>query len=426
MPSSELLAATANIFEAVRRDAAPAAISATADATRAEFIWATHVLSRLTSNRRQPGFTRRYLRAMSNLSKGRELRRAPDETSRVFEDLLAALRAPRSRAAATRLAKAVACLIDDADARACISITDSLAHAALPLCRSAWPVAYGNVLWRAARARRKAGDLVSANRHYASVLAIGRRQNEHALIARGAMGLAILARELGNTERVIHLFEEAHEHAQQSKSRELQILGHQGMQIAAGVVGDHAGELRHVWLAYSLSIGDPVHEYEALNNVAWYACRAGIANEALPALQNVLRNVPLKPQLRFHYLGTTAIAAAQCGRKDVLDVVRGELDPFKESVVHPHEHGLALASLCESYEWLGNRQLAREYRGAVRLLAKRFGFNELLQRLQSPKIGVAVAAAADSESFAEIEEIRRVLRTIAAGVLTMQGESATV
>ncbi len=231
------------------------------------------------------------------------------------------------------------------------------------------------------------------------------------------MGLGILARELGNTERVIRLFEEALEHAQLSKSRELQILAHQGMQIAADVVGDHAGELRHVWLAYSLSIGDPVHEYEALHNVAWYACEAGIANEALPALQRVLAQVPLKPLLKFHYLGTTATAAAKCARREVVNEVRAELDRFKNSAAHPHEYGLALISLGEAFGWLGDNSLARQYRESVRRLAKRFGLHELTQRLQSPRVRASVAYPIDDETAAEIEEVRRVLRTIASGVL---------
>lgn len=417
MASSKRQLLWPSIFEAVRRDAVLTAESETTVAMRPEFVWAAQILTRVSCEQRIAGFSQRYLAAVSTMSVVQGGSEPPDETRREFENLLSALRGPRSRAAATELARATAHLIDSAEASGCTSICDSLAAAALPLCQNAHPPAYGEVLWRAARARRKIGDLDTADRHYAVVLAIGRRHKNHTLIARGAIGLGILARELGNIERVIRLFEEAHEHAQLSKSRELQILAHQGMQISAGVVGDHAGELRHVWLAYSLSIGDPVHEYEALHNVAWYACAAGIANEALPALQWVLAQAPLKPLLKFHYLGTTATAAAQCDRRDVVNEIRAELDRFKNSAVHPHEYGLALISLGEAFDWLGEKSLARQYRESVRSLARRFGLHELMQRLQSPMVRASVGYPIDDEVTAEIEEVRRVLRTIASGVL---------
>ncbi|MGQ0641284.1 MAG: hypothetical protein ACT4P6_11035, partial [Gemmatimonadaceae bacterium] len=307
---------------------------------------------------------------------------------------------------------------DDAEAAGNVRLASVLAASALRLCTKGSTRTRASLLAKVARGYRATGDLNKAARVYARVRSIGRRARDFDAMGRGTLGLAVVERERGNFHKANRQFELVLRHAEKSKSRELQVFAHQGMQVVAEHLGDVGLMTRHAWMAYTLSVGSVDRELETLHNVAWAAGVAGLVDEVLAVLTAVLERAPLTPRLRFYYLRSTAKVAATQGKREIVDRVSSDVEALGHKTPYVFEYALALMDLGKAYSVLGDRESAQRPRRLGLALARRYGFTGALHRTTDVSMPSLTRSNSEREMEVDVEEIRRVLRTIAAGVLS--------
>lgn len=418
MPSAKRPRLSRGIFEALRRDGSLTGAREFRGAVRPEWVWAAQLLKRLDRERAKSGspFTKRFASAIAGM-RAAAGRTSADGTSASFDALVSSVGSRESRAVATRIAEAAAVLTDEAEAAGSVELASILAESALRMCERASTSAQSKLLTKVARGYRAAGSLDKAELLYARVRTLGRRARNYDALTRGTLGIAVVARERGNYDEAIRHFEHALHYAMKSKSRELQIMAHQGMHVVGEHTGDLALHLKHAWLAYTLSIGNAERELETLHNIAWAACVAGLVTETLAVQRAVLARSDLSPRMRFHYLGAAAMSAAQCGRREVVESVWAQLEQLGAQTPYVYEYAISLVDVADAYRELGEPSIARSLRDQATALARRFGLTGVLHCGSYLRAGLHKTPGVDLQFGVDLDEIRRTFATIAAGVL---------
>lgn len=170
----------------------------------------------------------------------------------------------------------------------------------------------GRVIAHRARIMRQGGDPDLSAEQYRNVERIARATRSHDLFARAWIGLGVLAMHRGNVPECADWFERAAKAADKAGDLDLSRNAHHGSLIAAAKREAFDDALRHGWLAFRYSVGDPQLEAEALSNLGAVMLQARVYRPALAAFEAAIRRNP-PARLVIPALGGAILTAARVG-----------------------------------------------------------------------------------------------------------------
>ena len=232
-----------------------------------------------------------------------------------------------------------------------------------------------------ARVLRQLNQPEAALDRYNAVIELGESTTRPALVARGIVGLGLLARFRGNLSEARQYFNRTLriEEAASDTRR----VAHQGLMICAGSAGDLPTAARHAWAAYVESAG--ADRSAALIDLSVVLLRSGNERAALSGFAAAVRE-PLLPRYELPALGGLALAAARSAGESLAEsLVRGadrRLDALLRSSTLTYLQTTALADVADSFAEIGDDATAASRRQKARDLAARHGYHELLFRLE--------------------------------------------
>jgi tetratricopeptide (TPR) repeat protein len=233
-----------------------------------------------------------------------------------------------------------------------------------------------------ARVLRQLGEPGLAKERYDAVIELGEAYTRPGLIARGIVGLGLLAQARGNLPDARQYFNRALRI--QEAASDTRRVAHQGLMICAGSAGDLSTAARHAWAAYVDA--DGASRAETLIDLSEMLLRAGSERAALSGFASAVRASVL-PRFEIPALGGLAIAAARGATGELAtSLVRGadrRLDAITRSGSLPYLQACALAEVADAFSELGDIEAAGARRQRARELAVRHGFHEVLFRLES-------------------------------------------
>lgn len=233
-----------------------------------------------------------------------------------------------------------------------------------------------------ARVLRQLNEPAAALDKYNSVIELGESTNRPALVARGIVGLGLLARFRGNLPEARRYFNRALriEEAAMDTRR----VAHQGLMICAGSAGDLPTAARHAWATYVESEG--ADRSAALIDLSVVLLRSGNERAALSGFAAAVRE-PLLPRYELPALGGLALAAARAASECLAEsLIRGadrRLEALSCRSTLTYLRANALADVADSFTEIGDEATAASRREQARALAARHGYHELLFRLDS-------------------------------------------
>jgi len=233
-----------------------------------------------------------------------------------------------------------------------------------------------------ARVLRQLDEPEAALDKYNSVIDLGESTTRPSLMARGIVGLGLLARWRGNLPEARQYFNRALriEEAASDTRR----VAHQGLMICAGSAGDLPTAARHAWAAYVESAG--ADRSVALIDLSVVLLRSGNERAALSGFAAAVRE-PLLPRNELPALGGLALAAARAASESLAEsLVRGadrRLDVLSRTSTLTYLQASALADVADGFSEIGDDLTAASRRQKARDLAARHRYHELLFRLET-------------------------------------------
>lgn len=170
----------------------------------------------------------------------------------------------------------------------------------------------GRVIAHRARIARQAGEFELSAEQYRNVERMARAIRSDELHARAWIGFAVLAMVRGNLPESADWFERAVKAADKSGLVELSRNAHHGCFITAAKREAFDDALRHGWLAFRYSVGDPQLEAEALSNLGGVMMQLRANRPALAAFDAALRRNP-PARIAIPALGGAMLASARLG-----------------------------------------------------------------------------------------------------------------
>ena len=234
----------------------------------------------------------------------------------------------------------------------------------------------GRVIAHRARITRQGGEMDLAAEQYRNVERIARVTRSEELYARAWIGFAVLAVQRGNLPDAATWFTRAAQAADNAQDRDLSRNAHHGCLITAGKREAFDVALRHGWLAFRYSVGDPLLESEALSNLGAVMLQARAYRPARAAFEAALRRNP-PARLAIPALGGAILTAAQLG--DAAHVRRRyeALTSYASASDHTYEVTDALIDAATALFLIGDAAESERVQLRAVELARQGRFHEL-------------------------------------------------
>ena len=243
------------------------------------------------------------------------------------------------------------------------------------------PLDRGGVFLQLGRISRTLGELDRAVDLLRAAGDLGRTQGVPELVAREALGEAVVARTRGNYPAARRLFQTALDGALTLGLADVQGMCHQGLMIVAGEAGDFDAALLHGWQALSAARELGAREAETLGNLAQLCAKAGYDVAALGGYSAALARTDA-PRVRLPVLAGIATSAARLGdAKRVADVERAISS--EASDVFPFETSGAWLALAQARKTLGDAAASDAAASKAAAIAHANGYHEIAHRVQS-------------------------------------------
>ena len=343
-----------------------------------------------------------FLKGIASLPGARRLLRTEDDY-RLVHSAYRALRAPDLErfASATR---ELAARMEDAGALA-LADTTLQALTLLRIDEQTLPVEeQGRIISHRARLARQAGDVELAAEQYHNLEHLARVARSEELFARAWIGYAVLALLRGNLPESGKWFRKAARSADASQLRDLSRTAHHGCLIAAAKREDFDEALKHGWLAFQYSAGDPKLEAEALSNLGAVLRDARAYRPALAAFEAALRRHPPE-RLAIPALGGAILTAARLGDAARTRSGFAQLLRAADGSDHRYEIADALVDAAAALWLIGDRTAAEDVRVRALEMASAGKFHELEFRAERLVEEVASAELSPVELSNETREM---------------------
>src|SRR2546423_12034224 len=231
------------------------------------------------------------------------------ERERLLSGLLAqhgVVTFPASQISTTAVVSAVMSMASDMEDQALFRMAHSVLSTLLIILPESEHLLRGRVIAQQGRLARHLGDLGAASRYYEEVDRLGAEQSLAELKGRAWVGLGILAQFRGDFPEARRRFSSVLE--LDGVAVDSVAVAHQQLMVAAATAKDYDTAASHAWQAFK-GASTPVHETEALLNLAQLLLVAGHARAALRGFAAALARNPIY-RLALPSLGGAACAAA--------------------------------------------------------------------------------------------------------------------
>ena len=273
------------------------------------------------------------------------------------------------------LAKSVA----DAGAfRLAASLLDSLLRADSSLNA----VQRGRILAQRARVAWLAGEIEEARARYAFVESLGRRARSPELKVRAWNGFAALAQMRGNFPDVRRYAARAARLADRHDMPGLSRTAHYGLLVSAAADRRFDDALVEGWKVYHLSIGDPIDEAGALQNVGQVLFDAGHPAVAEIAFTAVCARA-LPARILLPALGGLALATAAARHEATMEWAVREVRAMRRTAAPRYAVTSAILDCARALDTTGRDAESRDCATESLALAKRYGFHEIEIRAEA-------------------------------------------
>jgi tetratricopeptide (TPR) repeat protein len=238
----------------------------------------------------------------------------------------------------------------------------------------------GNVLAQQGRASRQLGAMDLARGLYEDAVQIGYEFDALELVAKGLLGLGVLATTLGNHPAAVQHFERALLNAERVSEPELIRAAHQGLLNSCVAAENLDAALVHGWNALRLSVAPEVRA-EALINMAEICGLAGEHDAAMRAYF-VANQWTARPHLRLHALSGELRSAVALGRKS--DAVRlvERIELLTPDVTDAFSLAMIGVEVSESLARMGDRAGAVARLNSAMNIAVEHRFNKIIFRAE--------------------------------------------
>ena len=237
----------------------------------------------------------------------------------------------------------------------------------------------GLVLLQLGRIARTLGDLDGALDLLHAAGDLGRADGVPELLAREAVGEAVVARTRGNYPAARVLFERALEAGSAIGLADVVGLSHHGLMIVTSEAGEFDAALRHGWRALSAARSQQAREAEMMANLAELCVRAGYDTAALGGFAAALARTSA-PRIRLPALAGIAEVAARLGVVSRVETAANAIEA-EASQVFPYETARAWLSLARARRILGDSRAADAAAERATVIARAHGFFEVTHRI---------------------------------------------
>jgi tetratricopeptide (TPR) repeat protein len=237
----------------------------------------------------------------------------------------------------------------------------------------------GLVLLQLGRIARTLGNLDGALDLLRAAGDLGRADGVPELLAREAVGEAVVARTRGNYPAARVLFERALEAGSAIGLADVVGLSHHGLMIVTSEAGEFDAALRHGWRALSAARSQQAREAEMMANLAELCVRAGYDTAALGGFAAALARTSA-PRIRLPALAGIAEAAARLGVASRVETAARAIEA-EASQVFPYETARAWLSLARARRILGDSRAADAAAERATVIARAHGFFEVTHRI---------------------------------------------
>ena len=240
------------------------------------------------------------------------------------------------------------------------------------------PKSHGNLLAQLGRAARQVDATDIAKDMYEMAIVIGYECEARDTVARGLLGLGVLALTRGNYPSARQQFERALVNADRARDPELIRTAHHGLLNCALAAGDLDSAMVNGWNVLRLCVA-PDSRAEALMNMA-EICRMTGEFEAAINVYNVAMEWTSRRQVRVHALGGALKAAIHLQRSSEIRRYLDELDALLPTETDSYTRAASLIDLAESLHTLGETAQATASLNAGLTLARDCNFHEIVHR----------------------------------------------
>ena len=318
---------------------------------------------------------------------------------------------PDSAVSMPALSAAVMELATRMEDGACFRLAHSVLSTLLALLPDDDHLQRGRVISQLGRLARHLCETAAAVRYYNEVEALGTEHHLPDLIARGSVGLGILAQYRGDFPESRRRFTAVIE--MEGAGKDSIRVAHSQLAMAASTAGDHDTAASHAWRAYQFAVTTS-EQALCLVNLAQLLLDAGHATAALRGFAAALARKPIA-RLELPILGGAACAAAAA-----LPVARARalVRNFAERLDHvvtslrngeglPWPSASALVELSEALAVVGEDERSRECAERAESIATAHGFHQISYRLEHPvHVAPPVAlAASTNDIIAAVDEL---------------------
>jgi tetratricopeptide (TPR) repeat protein len=237
----------------------------------------------------------------------------------------------------------------------------------------------GRVLAQRARIAWLAGEIDDARERYAFVESLARRSRSAELRVRAWNGFAALAQMRGNFPEVRRYARRASRLADRENMRALSRTAHFALVVAASAERRFDEALTEGWKVYQLSVGDPIDEAGALQNIGQVLFDSGHAAVSEIAFSAVCTR-PLPARILLPALGGMAIASAAAGHEPTMEWAVREVRSMRRTAAPRYAVTSALLDCARALRTVGRATEANECATETLALARQHRFHEIEMR----------------------------------------------
>jgi tetratricopeptide (TPR) repeat protein len=240
----------------------------------------------------------------------------------------------------------------------------------------------GRILAQRARVAWLSGEIEEARARYALVESLGRQAYSSELKVRAWIGYTALAQMRGNFPEMRRYAHRAIRLADRENMRALSRTAHFGLLVAASAGRQFDEALTEGWKVYSLSLGDPIDEAGALQNIGQVLLESGHSAAAESAFSAVCAR-PLPAKILLPALGGLAMASAAAGHEATMEWSVREIHSMHRTAAPRYAVALAIFDCARALEIVGRGSEAGSLATESLALAKRYGFHEIEIRAEA-------------------------------------------
>ena len=279
----------------------------------------------------------------------------------------------------------------DAEEAGAIVLAREILTDLLELASHAPPLDRGGILLQLGRITRTLGELDAALDMLHAAGDIGRDCDIPELVAREALGEAVVARTRGNYPAARQHFAAALDGANKLGLADVQGMSHQGLMIVAAEAGDFDAALTHGWNAVSSARAEGAREAETLGNLAHLCSKAGYDAAAVRGFLAALARTTA-PRVRIPVLAGLAVSAGRLGDANIVDYAENAITA-EANEAFPFEMSGAWFAVSRARSALGDAAGSDAAARKAAAIAQLHGYHEITHRIEraTPIVRVPLA-----------------------------------